>query len=123
MAGRNALRGLTIAGLVTGAAGIGVLWASGVEFPIYPPPGILILLSGALFTVFAPWRWAPIVGTLLGLFIIVGFLVSPTGIGNLTGDAGVSVALGTIVQLGGVLVAAAAGLIATTRAKVVNAGL
>jgi hypothetical protein len=30
--------------------------ASGVEFPIYPPPGIVILLAGALFVELAPWR-------------------------------------------------------------------
>jgi hypothetical protein len=119
----TALSRLTIAGLVTGAAGIGILWASGVEFPIYPPPGILILVAGAVFLAAARWRWAPVVGPLLGLFIIVGFLVSPTGIGNLVGDAGLSVALGTVVQLAGVLVATVAGLAATMRAKVVNAGL
>jgi hypothetical protein len=40
---------VTIVGLVVGAVGIGILWASGVEFPFYPPPGIIILLAGALF--------------------------------------------------------------------------
>lgn len=39
----------TIAGLVVGAAGISILWASGLDFPFYPPPGIVILLAGALF--------------------------------------------------------------------------
>ncbi|MCI0635111.1 MAG: hypothetical protein L0206_14555 [Actinobacteria bacterium] len=43
-------RVLTVSGLVVGAVGIAVLWASGIEFPIYPPPGILILLAGAVFT-------------------------------------------------------------------------
>ena len=30
---------VTVAGLVVGAAGIAVLWASGVEFPVAIPPG------------------------------------------------------------------------------------
>ena len=40
-------RALTIAGLVVGAIGIGILWASGVEFPFAIPPGIVILVVGA----------------------------------------------------------------------------
>jgi hypothetical protein len=39
---------VTISGLVIGAVGIADLWASGVRFPIYPPPGIIILLAGTL---------------------------------------------------------------------------
>jgi hypothetical protein len=38
---------VTIFGLVVGAMGVGVLWASGVEFPFfYPAAGIIILLAG-----------------------------------------------------------------------------
>jgi hypothetical protein len=51
-------RTATVAGLVVGALGIAVLWASGVEFPIYPPPGIIILLAGAIFVGLASWPWA-----------------------------------------------------------------
>ena len=47
---------VTVAGLVVGAAGIAVLWASGVEFPVAIPPGLVILLVGALFAGLAPWR-------------------------------------------------------------------
>jgi hypothetical protein len=54
MNGQNVVRPrpVTVVGLVVGAVGIAILWAAGVEFPIYPPPGIL------------------------GLFVTVGFLVS-----------------------------------------------
>src|SRR6266496_3111049 len=38
-------RVVTVVGLVVGALGIAILWASGVKFPIYPPPGIVILLA------------------------------------------------------------------------------
>lgn len=114
--GMNTPKVATIAGLVAGAIGIGLLWASGmIEFPFYPPPGILILSAGALFVAYAPWRWAPLVGTALGLFIIVGFVAS-TGVSNLTGTLGPVVSVGSAVQLIGVIVAAVAGVVATVRA-------
>lgn len=104
-------RVLTVSGLVVGSVGIAVLWASGIEFPIYPPPGILILLAGAVFTL-TP-LWAPGMGAFLGLFVFIGFLASPTGLTNLVGDAGTSVAIGQGVQAVGVLTAAIAGVIGT----------
>jgi len=106
-------RAATVAGLVVGALGIAILWVSGVEFPIYPPPGIVILLAGVLFVGLAPWRWAPGVGAFLGLFVTVGFLISPTGLTNLFGRDGTSVAIGTWIQMIGVLTALIAGVIAT----------
>jgi hypothetical protein len=116
---RSTTRGLTVWGLAAGAAGIAVLWASGVEFPFYPPPGLLILASGAAFVGLAKWAWAPGVGAFLGLFVIVGFVlssvVSGAGTGNLTGDAGVGGVIGTVTQLTGVVVASVAGPVAVRR--------
>jgi len=112
----SGLRAVTIVGLVVGALGIAILWASGVAFPIYPPPGMLILLAGALFVGLAPWRWTAGVGAFLGLFVFVGFLISPTGLTNLFGRAGTSVAIGQGIQVIGVLTALIAGVFAT-RAK------
>ena len=105
-------RAATVAGLVVGASGIAVLWASGVEFPIYPPPGIVILLAGAIFVGLAPWPWTPAVGAFLGLFVTVGFVASG-GPPNLFGRDGTSVAIGTWIQLTGVLTALIAGVTAT----------
>jgi hypothetical protein len=68
---------MTVAGLVVGALGIAFLWAAGVSFPTYPPPGLGILLAGTVLVVLAPWRWVPGVGAFLGLFVTVGFLISP----------------------------------------------
>ena len=102
----------TVAGLAVGASGIATLWASGVEFPIYPPPGIVILLAGAILVALAPWPWAPAVGAFLGLFVTVGFVASG-GPPNLVGRDGTSVAIGTWIQLIGVLTALLAGVIAT----------
>jgi hypothetical protein len=106
-------RTATVVGLVVGALGIAILWASGVEFPIYPPPGIIILLGGAVFVGLARWSWAAGVGAFLGLFVLVGFLISPTGLSNLSGEAGTSVAVGQGIQVVGVLTALVAGVIAT----------
>lgn len=109
---RSGSRAATVVGLVAGAAGIAVLWWSGVEFPIYPPPGIPILLAGAIFVALATWPWAPGVGAFLGLFVTVGFVVSG-GPPNLVGRDGTSVAIGTWIQMTGVLTALIAGVIAT----------
>ncbi|MEU4240772.1 hypothetical protein [Actinoplanes sp. NPDC026619] len=95
-----------------GAVGISLLWAGGVEFPVAVPPGIVILLVGAVFVALAPWRWAPIVGVVLGAFITVGFLISPTGVDNLTGDAGSTVMVGQAIQLLGVVAAMVFGALA-----------
>jgi hypothetical protein len=105
-------RAATVVGLAVGAVGIAVLWAAGVEFPIYPPPGILILLAGAIFVGLAPWPWTPAVGAFLGLFVTVGFVASG-GPPNLVGRDGTSVAIGTWIQMAGVLTALIAGVIAT----------
>jgi hypothetical protein len=105
-------RTATLVGLVVGAVGIAILWASGVEFPIYPPPGIVILLAGAIFVSLASWPWAPAVGAFLGLFVTVGFLVSG-GPPNLVGREGASVAIGSWIQMVGVLTALVAGVMAT----------
>src|SRR3954463_564889 len=86
-------RAVTVGGLVVGAAGIAVLWAAGVEFPVAVPPGIVILLVGALFVGMTRWRWSPAVGAVLGLFVAVGFAISPTGWDNLVGRAGATVAV------------------------------
>jgi len=114
-------RGLTVWGLAAGAAGIATLWASGVEFPFYPPPGLLILASGAAFVGLAKWAWAPAVGAFLGLFVVIGFVLSSiasgAGTGNLTGDAGLGGVIGTVVQLAGVLLAVAAGSVAAKRER------
>jgi hypothetical protein len=119
-------RALTVGGLVAGSAGIAILWASGVEFPVAIPPGLVILLAGALFIGLAPWRWATGVGAFLGLFVTLGFLISG-GIPNLVGGDGstffgtpnpierdtLGTIIGTWMQLIGVLTALIAGMIAT----------
>jgi hypothetical protein len=108
-----------VTGLLTSAAGIGVLWAAGIEFPFYPPPGMLIMTTGALaFTLMrSRLRWAALVPALLGLSGVVGFAMEAVvggaiGLGNLTGGAGTAAVFGQGLQQLGVVIACAAGVVA-----------
>jgi hypothetical protein len=109
----SAPRAVTVGGLAVGALGIAILWASGIAFPVSPPPGIVTLLAGTVFDGLAPWRWAPAVGAFLGLSVFVGFRISPTGLTNLSGRAGTGVAAGQGIQVLGVLAALLGGALAT----------
>jgi hypothetical protein len=110
---------VAVAGLLTSAAGIAVLWAAGLEFPFYPPPGMLIMSIGALaFTLMRPrLRYAALVPALLGLSGVVGFVMEAVvgggiGLSNLTGGAGAAPVLGQALQQLGVIVAGVAGVVA-----------
>jgi len=110
--GTHGWRLATVLGLAVGAVGIGILWASGrIDFPFYPPPGFLILVAGALGVALLRASWAPALGTALGVFMVIGFLTS-SGMDNLTGAAGPVVAIGSAVQMTGMLVALVAGTVA-----------
>lgn len=121
MSNTDNLRWATVAGLGIGAIGILTLWASGVEFPVYPPPGAVMLTVGAAFVAFSSWRWSLAVGVVLGLFIIVGFVVSTivsgTGTDLLSGDEGAGGVIGTIVELAGVTLATVAGILGLRRVR------
>lgn len=108
-----------VTGLLTSAAGIGVLWAAGIEFPFYPPPGMLIMAVGALaFTLMrSRLRWAALVPALLGLSGVVGFVMEAVvgggiGLENLTGEAGAAAVFGQGLQQLGVIIAGVAGVVA-----------
>jgi hypothetical protein len=106
-------RAATVAGLLVGALGIALLWASGrIHWPVYPPPGIVNLLLGALLVGLTRWRWAPAVGAVMGSILIVGFMLSG-GPPNLLGHKGTTVAIGNWVMIAGGCTAMIAGVIAT----------
>lgn len=103
-------RAVTVAGLMVGAVGIAVLWASGrIVWPIYPPPGIVNLLIGAVVVALVPRRWALGLGVFLGLFLFVGFVISG-GPPNLVGRHGATVAIGNWIMILAGLTAVIAGV-------------
>lgn len=110
----NALTRVATAGLVIGAVGIAILWASGVEFPFYPPPGVIILGCGAIFLGVAGTRWwGPAAAEFLAVFVLAGFMISGIvngdGFDNLILNNGTGPFLGQAIQLIGVLTALVAG--------------
>lgn len=107
-----ASRSSLVTGLVVGAAGIAVLWASGVDFPIAVPPGIVILLVGALLAATVRRTWTAWLGCALGVFVTVGFVLSGIngeGFDHVLGRDGFVIALGQSAQLVGVALAAISG--------------
>ena len=106
-------RAATVAGMLIGALGIALLWASGrIHWPIYPPPGIVNLLLGALLVALAPWRWVPAVAAVMGSILLVGFVLSG-GPPNLVGHKGTTVAAGNWLMIAGGCTAVVAGVLAT----------
>ena len=109
----SAPRAATVVGMLVGALGIALLWASGrIHWPIYPPPGIVNLLLGALLVALGPWRWVPAVGAAMGSILLVGFVLSG-GPPNLVGDKGATVAAGNWLMILGGCAAMVAGVLAT----------
>ncbi len=103
---------LTIGALLVAAAGILLQYLSGVgDFPTIPPgPIVLTILAGII--AFAPWRWIPILGSVMGIALIVGFFLNESG-DRLTDATPILGLIGLWIQAAGVVVAIAAGVIAT----------
>jgi len=88
----STLSKLTVYGLIAAAVGIVIQIASGIDIPTIPP-GLFFALIPAALIAFGPWRWTPILGTVVGLFLFVGLflsggadrLVDPTPFGGLVG--------------------------------------
>lgn len=66
---------LTVAALLFAVVGIVVQISSGVDFPTIPP-GLIILPVAAALVAFIPKRWSPVVGVIVGLFLLFGFFAS-----------------------------------------------
>ena len=72
---------VTIAALLVAALGFAIQIVSGIEVPTVPP-GLVIMLVAAAAVGLLPWRWTPVVGIAVGLFLFAGFFASGT-VGNL----------------------------------------
>jgi hypothetical protein len=101
--------------MVAAAAGIIMQIASGSD--LYPtiPPGAIILLAGAALVALGPWRWTPVVGVVVRLFLLVGAVlaavVSGELVDQLTDPGEVGIFAGDILQLLGVITALVAGIL------------
>lgn len=104
---------LTVAALLVAAAGIVIQIFSGIDFPTVPP-GLVILLVAAGLVALGPWRWTPIVGAVLGVWLLVGFTLSGEA-GRLFDPIQVGGFVGLWIQLLAIIVAIVAGIVATVR--------
>ncbi len=72
------------------------------------------MLVAAGLVAFLPWRWIPLVGAVVALFLLVGFFASGA-VGNLLDPSPFGVLIGAWVQCLAVIVAVLAGLLAAMR--------
>lgn len=104
---------LTGIALLVAALGIVLQILSGTDYPTVPP-GIIILLVAAGVVWFGPWRWAPAVGAIAGLFLLVGLFASGQAPRLFAMDP-LGDSVGLWIQLLAVTVAVVAGVAAVVR--------
>jgi hypothetical protein len=101
---------VTVAALLVAAAGFAIQIVSGVDVPTVPP-GLVIMLVAAALVAFGPWRWTPVVGVVVGLFLLVGFFASGS-VASLLAPDRLGVFVGAWVQFLAVIVTVVAGILA-----------
>ncbi len=104
---------VTVAALLVAALGFAIQIFSGVEVPTVPL-GLVILLVAAGLVALSPWRWAPAIGIVVGLFVFVGFFASGA-LSNLFDPSRFGVLVGAWIQFLAVIAVIVAGGVATTR--------
>ncbi len=104
---------VTVAALLVAAAGFAIQIVSGVDVPTVPP-GLVIMLVAAALVAFGPWRWTPVVGVIVGLFLLVGFFASGS-VGSLLAPDQSGVFVGAWVQFLAVIVTVVAGIVAAVQ--------
>lgn len=111
---KNPATTLTVGALLVAAVGIFLQYLSGVgDFPTIPPgPIVLIVLAGII--AFAPWRWIPLLGTAMGISLIVGFFQNES-VDRISDLTPLLAFFGLWIQTAGVVVAIVAGVLATIR--------
>jgi hypothetical protein len=104
---------VTVAALLVAAAGFAIQIVSGVDVTTVPP-GLVIMLVAAALGAFGPWRWTPVVGVVVGLFLLVGFFASGS-VGSLLAPDRSGVFVGAWVQFLAVIVTVVAGTVAAVQ--------
>lgn len=111
-----------VAALVVACAGFIILLLAGMpEFQPFPP-GVVVLSAAAAAVALLPRRrWVPLIGVGLCVAIAVGaFVVYDSTLQRLADPADVVPFLGTVIQMGGVVVAIVAGVTAALRPQPVR---
>jgi hypothetical protein len=104
---------VTVVALLVAAAGFAIQIVSGVDVPTVPP-GLVIMLVAATLVTFRPWRWTPVVGVVVGLFLLVGFFASGA-VGSLLDPGRLGVLVGAWVQFLALIVTVVAGIVAAAQ--------
>jgi hypothetical protein len=107
---------LTVTGLILAAVGIILQYFfKVVGLPTIPIGPIILLVAGAMVA-FGPWRWTPVVGVIVSLFVLVGFTMASITAWEripLSNPAEVGGFTGAVLQLLGLIIALVAALVAT----------
>jgi hypothetical protein len=104
-------------GLLLGAVGIFVQKAGGADYPTIPP-GAIIFVVAALLVALLPWRWVPILGVLVGLFMAIGWASHMDTLARAWHPGDFLAFVGTWFQLIGVVSAFVFGIVLTfTRSR------
>lgn len=106
-------RALTVIGLIIAAAGISTLFVTNSVATPPIPIGPILLLGVAGLVALAPWRWTPIAGVVVALFILGGAFIAPGLFDRLSNPGQLGGFAGTWVQMLGLIIALVAGAIAT----------
>ena len=111
---------LTVYGLVACALAIWTQWLSGdPAYRTFPPGPVFFIAVAAIVAFGARWWWTPLIGSLIALLVTAGWfallpkellrLIHPNSIGHFAPG----IFLGTLAQIAALLLADAAGLVAT----------
>jgi hypothetical protein len=104
---------LTVAALLVAALGFAIQIVFGLTVPTIPP-GLVILLVAAALVAFLRQRWAPGLGVVVGVFMLVGFFATGALI-NLVDPARMGVMAGAWVQFIAVLATTVTGIVAVVQ--------
>jgi hypothetical protein len=101
---------LMVTGLITAAAGVTIQIISGHHYPKVPPVFFILLIPAGLVA-FGRWRWASIIVTLAGLFLVLGLFGSGAYV-RLFSTVNFGDFVGLWIQTIGDVIAAIAGIMA-----------
>jgi hypothetical protein len=99
---------LNAAALLVAAVGIVIQIIGGIDYPVVPPGLVILVVAAGLVTV-ERWSWAPFVGVLVPLFLLVGGAIAIANEDEPNRTDFVPL-IGTIVEATGIIVALIAGL-------------